>query len=331
VPDRYLREALLSSERWNSCSLDAQNLYMRLLLLADDYGVFDGREGIIAQKGYMFRRDDALPLEELHRAGLIVRYTNAGRPYLALTQWGEGLRGRRRFPAPPVNVDQPDIKYRGKYGQPMKWENPQGTEAVSILIDLTGRAATPQPPEWRRVDSDWMPNGSTPYVPPQSRQAMTTSDGTPLRQAETVVTARHDGVQEEALATAGHYGGPHALTSLSLSEQSPSQPSSSGNTTSHGTPSLSPSAPPTTPMNGKIERQGGTWRGVSDAQVRKWQEMFADVSVTDQIDRAGAWYDAHPEEAAQIAKDGGEHAFIVRWLLREVRPRTGTTKAKTDA
>jgi hypothetical protein len=320
VADRYLREALLSSERWNACSPDARDLYVRLLMLVDDFGVFDGRDHIVAQKAYLFRRDEPLALDELQRAGLIVRFANAARPYVAITQWGESLRGRRRFPAPPVNVDLPDIKYRGKYGAAMRWANPQGSDAVSILIDLTGRAATPQPPEWRRVDGDWMPNGSAPYIPPQSRQAMTTSDGTPLRQAVAVVTEEPD---------AGRSGRPHALTQLSLQAQlqsQTSQPSSSD--TSHGTPSLSPAT--TTPTNG-VEFKDGKLEA-SGEQVLRWQETFDAVSVPQQLDRAAAWLGVNRDarEAIERGVDTAD-AFVVRWLLRETKQATTPTKARVDA
>src|SRR5262245_27926148 len=116
MPDRYLREALLRSDRWNACSLDAQNLYTRLVMIVDDFGCYDARDGVIASAAYFMGRREPLPITELHACGLITRYTNAGKLYLALLRRGETLRGRRRYPAPPVNVDLPDIKYRGKFG-----------------------------------------------------------------------------------------------------------------------------------------------------------------------------------------------------------------------
>ena len=93
----------------------------------------------------------------------------------------------------------------------------------------------------------------------------------------------------------------------------------------------SQSPTPTTPPNGEIKRTAGAWHGVSEAQRLAWQDMFDGVSVPDQLARAGAWLDAHPEEHARIAADGSEHAFILRWLLREVRPGATGTRSKPDA
>jgi hypothetical protein len=70
---------------------------------------------------------------------------------------------------------------------------------------------------------------------------------------------------------------------------------------------------------------------LSEAQRLRWQEMFTAISIPDQLDRAAAWLEAHPSEHQEIARADGEHAFIVRWLLREVRPATVSTRAKTDA
>jgi hypothetical protein len=101
------------------------------------------------------------------------------------------------------------------------------------------------------------------------------------------------------------------------------------------TPSSAPADPPpprlldqqpapTTSGNGerKIELlDSGEWRGVSDAQQLRWQEMFADMSIPDQLDRAGAWLLAHPEERVAYTQSATLDAFIIRWLLREARPK----------
>jgi hypothetical protein len=64
----------------------------------------------------------------------------------------------------------------------------------------------------------------------------------------------------------------------------------------------------------------GEWLGVDDAQRLRWQDMFDDLSIPDQLARAGAWLLVHPEERAIYEQqEDGMRAYIIRWLLREDR------------
>jgi hypothetical protein len=330
VPDRYLRDALLRSDRWNACSLDARDLYVRLVMIVDDYGCYDARDGVVCTAAYFLGRTEPLPLVELHACGLITRYTNAGKLFLALMRWGETLRGRRRYPAPPINNDLPGIKYRGKYGQKLNFANPVGSDNVSILIDVHGRPITPQPPEWRRTTSDWLP------VAGEAAQALAPKDWQPLH-ADTDSNSAQSLPAVTSGPPAGSNSAQQAVSSQRsrVIDQESATPSSATNSAqSPSAQLLQPTTTPTTMKekpNGEIRWQAGAWHGVSEAQRLRWQDMFAAISIPDQLDRAGAWLDAHPKEHEQIERDGSEHAFLVRWLLREVRPGTVPTRAKADA
>lgn len=318
MPDRYLREALLRSDRWNACSTDAQNLYLRLLMVVDDYGTYDGREQVIAQQAYFTGRQEPLPLEELHRAGLIVRYTNAGKLFIALTRWGETLRGRRRHPAPPICNDLPDIKYRGKYGTRLDFRNPVNSDPVSILVDMNGRPTLPQPPEWRRIASDWMPVAAAQkFVEKageqllQSLPAVTASNSVQLLPAVTSpIQARSNSAQQAV----------SSQESSVNSQESASQESASTRAQSNSAQLLQNPAP--SGGNGEAIRLiEGRWEGLSEAQRLRWQDMLGEaVSVPDALAKAAAHVEAHPETRTRCEQGPDSyHAFLVRWLLREAR------------
>ena len=330
MPDRYLRAGLLMSDTYDALSVEARELFVRLLLVVDDFGCYDGRDHIVANNCYPLRHHDVSDaLRELHNAGLIVRYSNRGKGYLAIRQWGELLRKtKRRFPAPPINVDLPKIKYRGPFNRPMDWANPDGCDHVSVLIDTLGRAVVPQPPEWRR-HGDLLPLDST--VPQQStlslvRQPLKAPQSTlglgtkPDEEPQALGTSPRDtslGAQPRVPAV--------AVTAVNSHLQQ-SDVAVAVASTDLATPSLTSleqaTSPATaTPMrNGKIELlESGEWRGVTEVQRLRWQGMFAALSIPDQLDRAGAWLLAHPAERAGYERDDGLEAFLIRWLLREAR------------
>jgi hypothetical protein len=75
----------------------------------------------------------------------------------------------------------------------------------------------------------------------------------------------------------------------------------------------------------KIEFKNGAFIGLSEEQRVRWQEMFDDIRIPDQVARAAAWLEVNRAEREAIERQGeGFGSFIVRWLLREVKsPHTG--------
>lgn len=321
MPNRTLREGLLRSEAWNSVDIVAQLLFIRLVLIADDFGCFDGREDVIMGRAYLRRFEPAeeFPgfLAELQRAGLIIRYSNRQRPFIAIPQWSWDYRYKRLFPAPPINVDVRDIGYRSKYGKKIDWRNPEGFDDVSVLLGLDGRAVAPQPDEWRRL-SDYAPVTWSPPV---------TAVTTPVTAATEVVTTPSVTEQpSQSLVCSLRDSETLKLEdSQTLTTQTTSKPLAPVTAPQSLPPP--PTTPTTTTNNGQIKLNGkGGWEGVSGAQQLRWQAMFDSISIGDQLARAAEWLIAHPEERAVIERDCGEEKFIVRWLLREVRTGHGPYK-----
>lgn len=304
MPSRWLHDALLTSERWNDLGHAAQNLYVRLVLVVDDFGACDGRDNVIATACYPTHRVDVSEtLAQLHAADLIVRYSNAGKPYLALMRWQNDIRGKRRFPAPPICNESLEhlIGLRGKYGRDIGWRNPAGSDGTSILLDQQMRPIIPQPNEWRLVHKAYAPDLD-------GMQSLRTAGAQPLQTSLPPLVRKPLTLDVEL--------------ELELDKKTKTKTSTpTRDEAPHGAQPLQTQSTPTAPSNGKIKLNGeGGWDGLSEAQALRWQDMFADVSIPDQLARAAAWLHAHPAERAVIERDDGEESFIVRWLLREVRP-----------
>lgn len=310
MPDRILREGLLRSNAWNNVSGDAQMLFIRLLLVADDFGCFDGREQVIISQCYVlnpFEPAAEFPplLAELHREDLILRYSNRARPFIAIRQWAHDFRYKRRYPAPPINIDVRGCKYRGKYGKEIEWQNPEGSDEVSVLIGFDGRAVAPQPPEWRRL-SDY-----APVTWKVSDKKTVTAGAASVTGAQSLERAPQSLVTSASPLLKD-------LETLRLSNLETSAALEASKAPVTAKQSLQPPSP--TSGNGKLELSAeGEWRGLTEAQRLRWQDMFPGMSIPDQLARAAAWLQANETERKAYEAQDGLEAYLIRWLLREGR------------
>ena len=94
MPSRILKESICNSEDIAKLSLEAEILFYRLLVKADDYGAYYGNEAIVKSNCFPLKSDDINSsqvlkwLEELDNAGLIYRYTaQDGRKYIQFRKW----------------------------------------------------------------------------------------------------------------------------------------------------------------------------------------------------------------------------------------------------
>lgn len=82
-------------------------LFYRLLMLADDFGRFDGRVSVIRARAFALRQSVSEAqvihrLKALCKVGLIYCYAAAGKPYIAIPRFDQRQRAEKsKFPAPP--------------------------------------------------------------------------------------------------------------------------------------------------------------------------------------------------------------------------------------
>lgn len=108
MPNRIIREGYLTSENINKCSDGAENLFTRLMLLADDYGRYYGTVEIIKSHCYPFDNRSlthvSKMLTELINNNLIKYYTVENTKYLEINKFNQRLRiMKSKFPDPPTN------------------------------------------------------------------------------------------------------------------------------------------------------------------------------------------------------------------------------------
>ena len=104
MPNRMLRD-WTDSLKFDAIHPACEQLFVRLLMKADDYGRMFAEERMIRSLCYplggMEGIDFAFVIGELEKRGLISCYENGGRRYLSIINWGQRFRGSKpKFPAP---------------------------------------------------------------------------------------------------------------------------------------------------------------------------------------------------------------------------------------
>ena len=107
MPNRILREGILSSERVDSLDAGAELFYRRVMSVVDDFGRFSANPQLLASACYPLRARTITDAEisgwlaQCARAGLLVIYTGQGKVCLELVDFRQRRRaGKSRFPDP---------------------------------------------------------------------------------------------------------------------------------------------------------------------------------------------------------------------------------------
>lgn len=103
----------LESERVNSLSGPAEKFFWRLMCAADTHGRMDARPAMLRIKLYGLQLDKIREsdmqrlLLECEQAGLVRSYDVGKKPYLQILRYGQRLRTKSKYPAPPGTTDLP--------------------------------------------------------------------------------------------------------------------------------------------------------------------------------------------------------------------------------
>ncbi len=110
MPDRVLRDELLTSPRYWAVSIEAQRLYVHLILVADDTARFSGKNYTIRAACFpghpvAAEKLDSL-LAELVDQDLVRVYEHAGERYLFIPRYRQRMRyPRSKYPPPPQQIN----------------------------------------------------------------------------------------------------------------------------------------------------------------------------------------------------------------------------------
>src|SRR5579871_6322363 len=126
MPNRVIREGLLDSQRYWSVTVEARQLFVHLLLLADDLGLVSLAPVFIRRRCFddapTQQRIDKL-IELLVDADLIRVYTagtagSASPKYAFIPRFAQRLRLMRcKYPLPPLELYADDEEARNKFNE----------------------------------------------------------------------------------------------------------------------------------------------------------------------------------------------------------------------
>lgn len=107
MANRVIRD-WTASESVDELSPKAEVFFTRLIMKADDYGNYTGNPRLIAAALFPLKMYDIQSvmqwMEECEKQGLIVMYTNGGKKYIHIPNFGQTLRRMKAvYPAP--NID----------------------------------------------------------------------------------------------------------------------------------------------------------------------------------------------------------------------------------
>ena len=144
MPNRIIKESICTSDTIAELSFMEESVFMRLIVLADDYGAFDGRPAIIKGKGFPLKDITAKQisdaLKKLETVGMIDLYDVGGKPYLQLKTWDKHQRVRNSQHKYPTYEES--LTLRGELPQVAAndglYPNPN-PESLSSLTTTTTR------------------------------------------------------------------------------------------------------------------------------------------------------------------------------------------------
>jgi hypothetical protein len=109
MPNRIIREAILSSEPVALLGWPEEVFYRRLMSIVDDYGRYEANPQLLRSRCYPLQTD-AVRVTDITRwlaacqkAGLILDYAVQGKRYLQLEKFGQQQRTASKYPAPPAS------------------------------------------------------------------------------------------------------------------------------------------------------------------------------------------------------------------------------------
>lgn len=110
MPNRILRDGILTSEKVNALSWEEEVFYRRLMSVVDDYGRFYSLPKLLRSNCYPLHIDDVSDsdvekwLAACIQSGLISTYIGTdGKQYIQLYNFGQQQRAKSKFPEPVAN------------------------------------------------------------------------------------------------------------------------------------------------------------------------------------------------------------------------------------
>lgn len=104
MPNRIIRDAILSSEAVASLGWPEEVFYRRLHSIVDDYGRYEANPQLLRSRCYPLQTDSVRTADitrwmaACQKAGLILGYEVAGKQFLEVLKFGQQLRSPSKYP-----------------------------------------------------------------------------------------------------------------------------------------------------------------------------------------------------------------------------------------
>lgn len=109
MPNRVIREGILTSDRIDQLDANAEVFYRRLMSKVDDHGLYDARPSILRASLYPLRVDRVREADisrwiaACEKAGLLALYVHEGKPYMQMLDTRWQARSEPKYPIPTAN------------------------------------------------------------------------------------------------------------------------------------------------------------------------------------------------------------------------------------
>lgn len=110
MPNRYVRESAIESERVNGLSWQGEVFFRRLINRVDDFGRYTANLALLRaslfplQLEKVSEDDIARLLKEAEDCGLLATYCHDGKRFMVLARWEQGRAKESKYPQAPADV-----------------------------------------------------------------------------------------------------------------------------------------------------------------------------------------------------------------------------------
>lgn len=159
MPNRIVRDGILTSEAMASLSWPAEVCYRRLMSVVDDHGRFHGLPMLIRAACYPLQLDKVSDadigkwLSECETAALVSVYPAAdGKRYVQIEKFGQQVRSKSKFPE-PMEGKQQQLKSSASNCDQVQ-ANAHLVEGVSVSVSVS-ECATRGKPRKKPIPKDF--------------------------------------------------------------------------------------------------------------------------------------------------------------------------------
>jgi hypothetical protein len=109
MPNRIIREGILTSDRIETLDAAAEVFYRRLMSKVDDFGLYDARPSILRSSLFPLRIDRVREADisrwiaACEKAGLIALYTHDSKPFMQMLDTRWQTRAEAKYPLPKAD------------------------------------------------------------------------------------------------------------------------------------------------------------------------------------------------------------------------------------